>query len=199
MTVDLSKTRAAGYAPGRSFLLRTVWLFVEAVVFSNPIVVSYRMKAALLRLFGAHVGHGVVLKPSIHVKYPWRLSIGDNTWIGERAWLDNMENIHIGSNVVVSQGAYLCTGNHDWSDSGMPLAPRPIVVHDGAWVGAFARVGPGLTLGEGSVAALGAVVLADTEPWGVYIGNPAHRVGTREIRDGGIREPDTHLVSELRP
>jgi len=93
------------------------------------------------------------------------------------------------SNVVVSQGAYLCTGNHDWSDPVMPLAPRAILVEDGAWVGAFSRVAPGTTIAAGSVVVLGGVVFSDTEPWGIYRGNPAERVGTRNLRGA-----DAHLT-----
>lgn len=177
--VDLARTHAGSYRPGRSFPVRAMWLLVEAFFLLNPIVTSYRFKAALLRLFGATIGDGLVIKPGVHVKYPWRLTVGEHCWIGERAWIDNMEDVTLGSHVVVSQGAYLCTGNHDWADPVMPLAPRPIVVEDGAWVGAFARVAPGRTIRTGSVLALGAVALADTEPWGIHSGNPAQRTGTR--------------------
>jgi putative colanic acid biosynthesis acetyltransferase WcaF len=180
--VRLAHTHSGAYRPGRSYLVRAVWLIVEALILLNPVVVSYRFKTAVLRLFGATIGEGLLIKPGVHVKYPWRLSIGDNCWLGERAWIDNMEDVSLGSDVVISQGAYLCTGNHDWSDPVMPLAPEPIQVDDGAWVGAFARIGPGTTVGAGSVVALGGVVLSDTEPWGVYRGNPAERVGTRTLR-----------------
>jgi putative colanic acid biosynthesis acetyltransferase WcaF len=180
---DLSRTHAGGYHPGRSYAVRALWLVVEALFLLNPVVVSYGLKVWLLRRFGARIGSGVLIKPDVHVKYPWRLVVGDNCWLGERCWIDNMEDVVIGDNVVVSQGAYLCTGNHDWSDPVLPLAPRPIRVEDGAWVGAFARVAPGRTIAEGSVVALGAVVFEDTEPYGVYAGNPATRVATRSLRD----------------
>jgi putative colanic acid biosynthesis acetyltransferase WcaF len=179
--VDLARTHPGAYRPGRPFLVRALWLVVEALVLLNPIVTSYRLKTALLRLFGATIGEGLVIKPGVHVKYPWRLTIGNHSWLGERAWIDNMEDVSLGSNVVVSQGAYLCTGNHDWSDPVMPLAPRPIVVEDGAWVGAFAKIAPGRTVHTGSILALGAVALTDIEPWGIYAGNPAERVGTRTL------------------
>ena len=179
--IDLARTHPGSYRPGRPFVVRALWLIVEALVLLNPVVTSYRLKTWLLRLFGATVGDGLLIKPGVHVKYPWRLRIGDHCWLGERAWIDNMEDVTLGSNVVVSQGAYLCTGNHDWSDPVLPLAPQPIVVEDGAWVGAFAKVAPGRTIGAGSVLALGAVALEDTEPWGIYAGNPASRIGTREL------------------
>jgi len=183
--VELARTHRAGYHPGRSYPIRALWLIVEALVLLNPVVVSYGLKRAVLRLFGATIGEGVLIKPGLHVKYPWRLTVGDHCWLGERAWIDNMEDVALGSDVVVSQGAYLCTGNHDWADPAMPLAPRPIVVEHGAWIGAFARVGPGTTVGAGSVLSLGAVALTDTEPWGIYAGNPASRVGTRVLNTTG--------------
>jgi putative colanic acid biosynthesis acetyltransferase WcaF len=180
--VQLARTHPGEYRPGRSYPVRALWMLVEALTLLNPLLVSYRFKVAVLRWFGAEIGEGLVLKPGVHVKHPWRLRIGDNCWLGERAWIDNMEAVTLGSNVVVSQGAYLCTGNHDWSDPVMPLAPRPIEVEDGAWVGAFARVAPGTTIAAGSVIALGGVVFSDTEPWGIYRGNPAERVGTRTLK-----------------
>jgi putative colanic acid biosynthesis acetyltransferase WcaF len=179
--VDLARTHPGVYRPGRPFVVRAIWLVVEALVLLNPVVTSYRLKTLVLRLFGATIGDGLLIKPGVHVKYPWRLTIGAHCWLGERAWLDNMEDVVLGSNVVISQGAYLCTGNHDWSDPVMPLAPAPITIGDGAWVGAFAKVAPGRTIGAGSVLALGAVALTDTEPWGIYAGNPAERTGTREL------------------
>jgi len=179
--VQLARTHRGGYHPGRSYVVRAAWLVVEALVLLNPVLVSYRLKRFVLRLFGAEIGGGVLIKPGVHVKYPWRLTVGHDCWIGERAWIDNMEDVTLASDVVVSQGAYLCTGNHDWADSAMPLAPRAIVVEHGAWIGAFAKVAPGTTIGAGSVLSLGAVALSDTEPWGIYAGNPAVRVGTRVL------------------
>lgn len=189
LRVRLALTHPAGYRPGRPYVVRALWLIVEALVLLNPVVVSYRFKATVLRLFGATIGDGVLIKPGVHIKYPWRLQVGDSCWIGERAWIDNMEDVTLGSDVVISQGAYLCTGNHDWSDPVMPLAPRPIRVEQGAWVGAFAKVGPGITIGAGSVVSLGGVVLRDTEPWGIYQGNPAERCGTRTLRGIAAGEP----------
>jgi putative colanic acid biosynthesis acetyltransferase WcaF len=183
MTVDLSLTTNRGYLPGRSFLMRALWLMVEALVLLNPIVTSYSLKKAVLHLFGASIGSDPIIKPGVHVKYPWRLRVGDNCWLGEKCWIDNMEDVWIGSNVVISQGAYVCTGNHDWSDPGMGLAPRPVMIGDGVWIGAHARVAPGLRIAEESVLVLGAVAFEDTEPRGIYAGNPATLVRQRTIRD----------------
>jgi putative colanic acid biosynthesis acetyltransferase WcaF len=183
MNVDLSLTSNRDYLPGRPFVVRALWLLVEALVLLNPVVTSYRFQRWTLRVFGARIGAGLIIKPGVHIKYPWRLTVGDNCWLGERCWIDNMEDVVLGDNVVISQGAYLCTGNHDWSDPGMGLAPQPIVVEDGAWVGAFARVAPGRRVGRESVLALGAVLLTDSEPSGIYAGNPAEWTRERKVRD----------------
>jgi putative colanic acid biosynthesis acetyltransferase WcaF len=181
--VDLTQTSRRGYRPGRPYAHRALWLVVEALILLNPIVTPYSVKRWVLRRFGARIGSGVIIKPSVHVKYPWHLEIGDNAWIGERAWIDNFVAVRIGANAVVSQGAYLCTGNHDWADPGMGLVVKPVTVEDGAWVGAFAKVGPGITVGREAVVTLGSVLLQDAEARGVYTGNPAVRVRGRSIRD----------------
>jgi putative colanic acid biosynthesis acetyltransferase WcaF len=181
--VDLSATSNRDYLPGKSLLIRAAWILIEALTIANPILTSYRFKRMILRFFGARIGKGLIIKPGVHVKYPWRLRIGDNCWIGERVWVDNMEDVSIGNNVVISQGAYICTGNHDWSDPGMGLSPRPVVIEDGAWIGAFARISPGRRLAEDSIVTIGAVLLTNTEPSGIYAGNPAEFVRWRTIRD----------------
>lgn len=182
MTIDLRRTSRRGYRPGRSYAYRALWLLAEALVLLNPIVTPYSLKRWVLRRFGARIGMGVIIKPGVHVKYPWHLEIGDHAWIGERAWIDNFVKVRIGANAVLSQGAYLCTGNHDWSDPGMGLVVKPITIEDGAWVGAFARIAPGVTVGREAIVSLGAVLVQDAEPRSVYQGNPASRVSERTIR-----------------
>jgi putative colanic acid biosynthesis acetyltransferase WcaF len=180
--VDLSQHELQGYLPGRPYWFRALWLVVEALTLLNPMFVPYGLKAAILRLFGARIGRGVVIKPGVHIKYPWHLSVGDNVWIGERAWIDNLATVRIDANACISQGAYLCTGNHDWSDPHMGLIVEPITIEAGAWVGAFARVAPGITIGREAVITLASVVLADAQPGGIYGGNPAHRMKERRLR-----------------
>jgi putative colanic acid biosynthesis acetyltransferase WcaF len=176
---------------GRSFVVRALWLLVNAVVFLNPVLPAYRLKARILRAFGAQIGTGVTIKPPVNIKYPWFLEIGDHCWIGERVWLDCTSPLRIGRHVVISQGAYLCCGTHDWEDPGMGSVIAPIVVEDGAWIAAFARIAGNVTIGQEAMIAMGAVVFGDCEPRGTYRGNPAQRVGRRRIRDypGPLRPP----------
>jgi putative colanic acid biosynthesis acetyltransferase WcaF len=183
MSVDHRWFSNRDYSPGRPFFVRALWIVVEALVLLNPAVTSYRVKRMLLRAFGASIGTGVVIKPGVHVKHPWRLSVGDHSWIGERVWIDNLAPVSIGRSCCLSQGSYLCTGNHDWSDPGMGLFARGITVDDGAWVGAFARVAPGVVVGRDAVLAMGTVMTKDAAPCTVYAGNPASARQARTLRE----------------
>jgi putative colanic acid biosynthesis acetyltransferase WcaF len=185
---------------GRGFAIRTVWLFVNALVFLNPVLPAYGLKTWVLRKFGASIGEDVTIKPSVNIKYPWFLTIGDHCWIGERVWLDCTSPLTIGSHVVISQGAYLCCGTHDWEDPGMGSVITPIVVEDGAWIAAFARIAGNVTIGQEAMIAMGAVVFADCEPRSTYRGNPAQRVGRRRIRDyPGPRRSRPHTPQTAPP
>ncbi|MGO9242026.1 MAG: WcaF family extracellular polysaccharide biosynthesis acetyltransferase [Bryobacteraceae bacterium] len=179
--VNLSTFRVGEFSRGRPRWIEAAWLCSQGVLFSTWLPGS-RWRVGLLRLFGAHIGHGVVIKPGVRVKFPWRLRIGDHSWIGESAWLDDLCEISIGWNCCVSQGAYLCTGNHDWSDPSFRLILKPIVLCDGAWVGAHAIVCPGVTLGEQAVAAAGSVVTKDIPAFEIHAGNPAAFTRRRILR-----------------
>jgi putative colanic acid biosynthesis acetyltransferase WcaF len=123
----------------------------------------------------------VVIKPRVNIKYPWRLSVGANSWIGEGSWIDNLVDVTIGANVCISQGAYLLTGNHDYKDPRFGFKGAPISLEDGSWVGAFAVVCPGAQLARNSIVTVGSVLRGGTTPNGVYSGNPATRVRERVI------------------
>ena len=179
---DLSQFDNSWYSPGRSRLVRVLWFLVGAPILRCSLIPSSAIRRALLRLFGAHVGSGVIIKPGVRVKYPWRLSIGDNSWLGEDCWIDNLAQVSIGANVCISQGAYLCTGNHDWSDPAFGLMVKSIAVGDSAWIAAKALIAPGVSLGEGAVAAAGSVVTHDIPAYEIHAGNPAGLVKSRPIR-----------------
>jgi putative colanic acid biosynthesis acetyltransferase WcaF len=109
----------------------------------------------------------------VRVKYPWHFEVGDHSWIGESAWIDNLTLVRLGDNVCVSQGCYICTGNHNWSDRTFGLMVRPVELADGSWAGARSSLMPGVALGEGAVASAGSVVLHPIPAWEIHAGNPA--------------------------
>jgi len=153
--------------------MRAIWLFIGAPLVRSSMVPFSSIKAAILRRFGARIGRGVVIKPGVRVKYPWLLSIGDHSWIGEDAWIDNLAPITVGRNACISQGVYLCTGNHDWSDPAFGLVLKPIVIGDGAWAGARSVIAPGVSLAWYAIVCAGSVVTRDVPEQQIYGGNPA--------------------------
>jgi len=158
-----------------------VWLMFSQLVASGLPGSGWRI--ALLRRFGAEIGEGVVIKPGVLVKFPWRLHVGDHSWLGERVWFDTLADIRIGKNCCISQGAYLCTGNHDWSRDSFDLMTQDIVLEDRVWVAARTSVGPGLTLREGAVLTMGSVATRDLAAWTIHSGVPARAVAPRDRAD----------------
>jgi putative colanic acid biosynthesis acetyltransferase WcaF len=193
--VDLGSYDNGWFSPGRSLLWRAAWLFVGLPLFRTSMLPSSAMRVALLRLFGARIGNGVVIHSEVVVKYPWHLQVGEHCWIGERAWIDNLTTVRLGNNVCVSQGCYICTGNHDWTDPSFGLIARPVELRDGAWAGAMSTLLPGVTLGEGAVAGAGSVVAQAIPPYEVHTGNPAIFTKVRSIREARVRCEERERVA----
>ena len=179
---DLSRFNNSWFDPGAGVLKRMVWFFVNAAFFTTYFPFS-GFKRSLLRMFGARVGKGVVIKPSINIKYPWRLEIGDHVWIGEKVWIDNLVMVRIGNNACLSQGAMLLTGNHNYKKSTFDLITGEITIGEGAWIGAQSVVCPGVICHEHSVLSVGSVAAKDLEAYGIYRGNPAVKVRERSIAE----------------
>ncbi len=178
------------YRPGGSFAKRALWMLIGQPLFASRWLPSSNLRVKLLRTFGATVGQRVVIKPSVQVKYPWHLELGDDCWVGEEAWIDNLTTVRIGCNACVSQGAYLCTGNHDWSDPHFGLRLEPIELGEGAWAGAKSILMPGTFLGSYAVAAAGSVVKGIVPAFEIHAGNPAKCVKIRRIQGAEMDLPE---------
>jgi putative colanic acid biosynthesis acetyltransferase WcaF len=178
--VNLNSFNNSEYNPG-SIFKRFIWYFKNLFLFKSSIPWPYSWKRIALRFFGAKVGENVIIKPCVNIKYPWFLEIGENSWIGEEVWLDNLDKIVIGNNVCISQGALLLTGNHNYKQSTFDLMLKPIIIKDGVWIGAKAVVCPGVTMHSHSVLTAGSVLTKDSEDYLIYQGNPAVAVRKREL------------------
>lgn len=179
---DLSRYNNDWFDTGAGAVKRLIWYLVNAVFFNSHALLPYSLKASILRIFGAKIGKGVAIKPHVNIKYPWKLTIGDYAWIGEGVWIDNLDQVTIGANACISQGALLLSGNHDYSKSTFDLIIKPIVIEEGAWIGAKSIVTQGVTVGNHAVLTAGSLASSDLEPFGIYRGNPAVKVKTREIK-----------------
>lgn len=158
---------------GAGKLKQLSWYFVNVLFFINPLNPSGGLKNFLLKCYGAKLGKGVVIKPGVNIKYPWKLQIGNYSWIGEKVWIDNLAPVTIGSSVCISQGAMLLTGNHNYKLPSFDLMIGAIVLEDGAWVGAQSVVCPGITLSTHAVLSVGSVATQNLQAFGIYSGNPA--------------------------
>ncbi len=182
------------YDPGRSSPWRAAWFLLGSPLFRSHLLPSSALRVTLLRLFGARIGQRVVIRHDVNVKYPWHLVVGDDCWIGERVWIDSLTTVRIGNDCCLSQGAYLCTGNHNWSDPGFGLMIAPIQLNDGAWAGALSILTPGAVLGNGAVAAAGSVISGTIPDFEIHAGNPAVFLKKRVIQTAGVAHPQYEAV-----
>lgn len=182
-TVDFSQYNNDWYKKeiGAGKLKQLVWYFVNTIFFANGLFPISSLKVMLLRIFGAKIGARVVIKPGVNIKYPWMLTVGDNTWIGEDVWIDNLTIVRIGKNVCLSQGSMLLTGNHNYRKTTFDLMIGSITLDDGVWIGAKSMVCPGIICESHAVLAAGSVATRNLAAYTVYQGNPALPVKSREI------------------
>jgi putative colanic acid biosynthesis acetyltransferase WcaF len=177
---DLSAFNNDWYNPGPKVKL-ILWYIVNAFLFRPAWNASSGIKLKLLRWFGAKIGKGVVIKPKVNIKYPWKLVIGDHSWIGEEVWIDNLAEVCIGDNVCISQGVFLECGNHNYKKTGFDLMVKPITLEEGCWVGARCNIAPGVTLGSHAILTMGSTAVSDLEPYGIYSGSPAKYKKKRDL------------------
>lgn len=177
---DLASYRTpATWTPGAPWLVQTLWFCVGAPLLAVRWLPGSAWRVLLLRSFGACIGSGCRIKPGLRVKFPWRLRLGEACWLAEDAWLDNLAPITLGDRVCISQGTYLCTGNHDFRSSGFDLRLGSIHIAADAWIAARAVLAPGTEIGSGAVVGLGAVVSGSVAAGAIVRGNPAVVVGQR--------------------
>ena len=159
------------FKSGRDFNLITVafWWVISHLIFSNPFTPS-SFRPTILRIFGATVGTGVIIRRGVRVHFPWNLEIGDNSWIGEEVWFINHEKVTVGSDVCISQRSIICSGGHDYRSASLEYAHKPVTITDGAWVCLDAKVLPGVTIGECSVVSAGEIVRNSLPDYSMLVG-----------------------------
>lgn len=168
------------FNPGASGFKIICWYLTSLLFFRSGLMPISSVLVFLLRLFGAKIGKDVRIKPYIYVHYPWKLSVGDHSWLAE-CRIENLDQVSIGKNVCVSQQAMLLTGNHDYKKTGFDLITKPITLEDGVWIGAKAIVCPGIKAHSHAVLTVGSIATKDLAAYSIYQGNPAVKVKDRLI------------------
>ena len=182
MNLNIEAARQARPYTRREYVGRISWTLATPFFRCSPRVL-FGWRRFLLRCFGARVGRGVHVDPSVRIAIPWNLELEDDVGIGAHVWLYSLGPIRIGKRATVSHRAHLCAGTHDYTDPALPLLRTGLVIGEDAWICSDAFVGPGVTVGDGAVVGAAAVAMRDVAPWVVVAGNPAREVKPRVLSD----------------
>jgi len=166
---------------GKNAIIVQIWWLVQATLFRLSPQFSYSWRRFLLRLFGAKIGKGVIIRPTVKITYPWKVKIGNFSWIGDDVTLYSLGDIEIGMNTVISQKSYLCTGSHDYSKKNFPIFSNKISIKDGCWLATDVYIAPGVTIGNGAVIGARSSVFNNLEGNKVYVGSPAKYIKNRKV------------------
>ncbi len=158
---------------GKSAVFVQLWWFTQSTLFKLSPQVFYKWRNFILRLFGAKIGKNVIIRPSVTITYPWKVSIGDNSWIGDDVVLYSLGEIIIGSDTVISQKSYICTGYHDYNKVDFPISAKKITIGNECWLATDVFVSPGISILNGVVVGARSSVMGDLKPYAVYVGSPA--------------------------
>lgn len=178
-TQDLNTFKLPKNFRGRNAFIVQLWWFVQGTFFSMSPQFMYGYRRSILRLFGAKIGKKVIIRPTVKIVYPWKVSIGDFSWIGDDVTLYSLGEIEIGVNVVISQKSYLCTGSHDYLKSDFPIYAKKITIKDEVWLATDVFVAPGITIEKKTVVGSRSSVYKNLPSNKICIGNPAKIIRER--------------------
>jgi putative colanic acid biosynthesis acetyltransferase WcaF len=168
---------------GKSKITVQLWWLIQALFFSTTPQFMYGWRRFLLKCFGANIGKNVIIRPSAKFTYPWKIKIGDYSWIGDDVVLYSLGEIEIGAHTVVSQKSYLCTGSHDYTKNDFPIYSKKIIIEDECWLATDDFVSPGVTIGRGTVVGARSTVIKDLNSNSVYVGSPVKFIKNRKIAE----------------
>ena len=186
MIQDLKSFKLPANFRGRSAWFVQIWWLVQATLFRCSPQVAYAWRRWLLRLFGAKIGKGVLIRSTVEITYPWKLSIGDWSWIGDSVTLYTLGHITVGDNVVVSQNSYICSASHDYTTPSFEILSRPVFIESEAWLASEVFVSPGVRIGYGAVVGVRSLVLSDLPEMMVCVGQPAKPIRSRLANDSKL-------------
>lgn len=167
-----------------SFFRRFVVDFLLFFLTVTGYLPIHQVRKLIYRMAGVSIGEQVGFHWRARFYHPWKLTIGNNSIIGNDAMLDARNGINIGENVSLSMGVWIWTMEHDPHDPGYGVQGGPVIIEDYAWVSCRAVILPNVTVGKGAVVAAGAVVTKDVAPYTIVAGVPAKKIGerTKELR-----------------
>ena len=170
MCHSIRKPLSAKVNPKRAIIVRAIMKLL-------PEPTCFGLKRILWRWAGATIKSNVRICSSAFILGSGNLEIGEDTWIGHQVFIETGSNITIGSYVDIAPRVYIGTGSHVIDATGKHIAgegtSQPIIIQDGAWIGANATILPGVTIGAKAIVGASAVVTRNVPQATLVIGIPA--------------------------
>lgn len=176
---DLSNFKLPPNFRGRSEIVVQLWWIIQGSLFRYSPQILYGWRRFLLKLFGAKIGNKVLVRPTVRITYPWKVSIGDYSWIGDDVVLYSLGEIEIGTNTVISQRSYICAASHDYTKPKFDIYDKKITIGSEVWISTDVFIAPGITIGDGSVIGARSSVFKDIPAMMICYGNPAKPIRSR--------------------
>ena len=181
MYQDLSTFNIPTGFRGRPAWFVQLWWLVQASFFRLSPQPAYAWRRFILRLFGATIGEGTLIRPTVTVTYPWKLHVGKNVWIGDSAILYTLSPISIGDNTVVSQLCHLCAADHDFTISSFPIRGKSITIGQQVWLASDVFVAPGISVGDYTVVGARSSIFRSLPDRMICFGTPCTPVRPRQL------------------
>ncbi|WP_017295109.1 WcaF family extracellular polysaccharide biosynthesis acetyltransferase [Geminocystis herdmanii] len=169
--IDLSQYNSK-FDRGKPQWMIFLWWLIEGVIFPLTPHNLNGFRSSLLRLFGAKIGKGVVIRPTVKIYFPWKVEIGDYSWVGDQVYLYSLDYIKIGCHTVISQKSYLCTGSHNFDDVKFPLITNPITIGNGVWIATDCFIAPDVKIGANTLIGARSSVFKSISSESIAWGNP---------------------------
>ena len=189
--MSFTQNRASRTAPSFSIgnrIKRLIWGITYQILIRFSPTFLKRYRVLIYRFFGATVADTANIYPKARVWAPWNLVLGEHSCLANDVNIYNQAKVQLLNHALISQGAHICTGTHDYESVQFNLIARPILIGRHVWVASEAFIGPGVTINQGAVVAARAVVFKDLEEWTVYSGNPAKKIKKRAKEDSWKEE-----------
>ena len=164
------------------------WLDFELMYLSCVgYVPSHTIRKLKYKFFGMKIGKGSTIHMWANFFQPNNIEIGEDTIIGDHAFLDGRDKLTIGSHTDIASSVMIYNSEHDLEKEDFSAIVAPVEIGDYVFIGPRVIIMPGVKIGKGAVVAGGAVVTKDVDPFTIVGGVPAKPIGERKVKNPNYR------------